>query len=155
MRARRERVTFFTILPVHCASVAATLSQGPTGGYTCSHRFWSVLCGPKLARFWDSPKRAGKIPPVGLLPWEKRRGSSSGDDFPEDIPSASCSSVYFFVHYVHDWISCWTVFSYLSTSMSLSDSLGLTLWASSTLAGESASSITALAGGGTLRCSVR
>ena len=50
-----------------CASVGATLSQGPTGGYTCSHRFWSVLCGPKLAPFWDNPKRAGEIPLVGLL----------------------------------------------------------------------------------------
>ena len=97
MRARRERVTFFTIRTTrfHCASVAATLSQGPTGGFTCSHRFWSVLCGPKIVRFWDSPKRAGKVPFVGLSSWEKRRGGSSGDDFPGDIPSASCSLLYF------------------------------------------------------------
>ena len=38
-----------------------------TGGYTCSHRFRSVLCGPKLALFWDSCEQVGKIPIVGLL----------------------------------------------------------------------------------------
>ena len=40
--------------------------QGTTGGYTCSHRFWSVLCGPKLAPFWDSCEQVGEIPIVGL-----------------------------------------------------------------------------------------
>ena len=99
---KRESYLFHHTTRFHCASVAATLSQGPTGGYTCSHRFWSVLCGPKLTRFWDGPKRAGKIPLVGLSPWGKRRGSSSGDDFPGDIPSASCCLVYFSVHEVHD-----------------------------------------------------
>ena len=38
-----------------------------TGGYTCSRRFWSVLCGSKLASFWDSCEQVGKIPIVGLL----------------------------------------------------------------------------------------
>ena len=63
---KRESYLFHHTTRSLCASVAATLSQGPTGGYTCSHRFWSVQCGPKLARFWDGPKRAGKIPLVGL-----------------------------------------------------------------------------------------
>ena len=49
---KRESYLFHHTTRFHCASVAATLSQGPTGGYTCSHRFWSALCGPKLARFW-------------------------------------------------------------------------------------------------------
>ena len=34
---KTKRATFFTILPAHCASVAATLSQGPTGWYTYVH----------------------------------------------------------------------------------------------------------------------
>ena len=41
--------------------------QCTTGGYTCSHRFWSVLCGPKLVEFWNSCEQVGKIPIVGLL----------------------------------------------------------------------------------------
>ena len=91
---KRKGYIFNHTTRFHCASVAATLGQGPTGGYTCSHRFWPVLCGPKLTRFWDNPKRARKVPLVGLFSWEKRRGGSSGDDFPGDIPSASCSLVY-------------------------------------------------------------
>ena len=51
---KRESYLFHHTTRFHCASVAATLSQGPTGCYTCSHRFWSVLCGSKLVRFCDS-----------------------------------------------------------------------------------------------------
>ena len=35
---RRESYLFHHTTRSLCASVAATLSQGPTGGYTCSHR---------------------------------------------------------------------------------------------------------------------
>ena len=103
---KRESYLFHHTTRFHCASVAATVSQVPTGGYTCSHRFWSVLCGPKLARFWDNPKRAGKIPFVGLLPWEKKRGGSSGDYFPRDIPPTSCSLLYFSLAWSRDQTSC-------------------------------------------------
>ena len=64
---KRESYLFHHITRSLCASVAAALGQNPTGGHTSSHRFWSVLCRPKLARFWDNPKRVGKIPLVGLL----------------------------------------------------------------------------------------
>ena len=65
-------VTFFTILPAHCASVAATLSQGPAGGYI--YMFPSILVRSVWTKISsmlgqsDSPKRVGKIPLVGLLP---------------------------------------------------------------------------------------
>ena len=57
--------------------------QCTTGGYTCSHRLWSVLCGPKLASFWHSCEQVGKIPIVGLSFYdvpEKVRGGSSDDE---------------------------------------------------------------------------
>ena len=57
---KRESYLFHRTTRFHCASVAATLSQGPTGCYTCSHRFWSVLCGPKLVRFRDSLSGQGR-----------------------------------------------------------------------------------------------
>ena len=67
-RATRERVTFFHHTTHSRSNCRCDLEpQCTTGGYTCSHRFWSVLCGPKLALFWDSCEQVGKIPIVGLL----------------------------------------------------------------------------------------
>ena len=40
---KRESYLFHHTTRSLCASVAATLSQGPTGGYTCSHRLYIYI----------------------------------------------------------------------------------------------------------------
>ena len=66
-RARRERDTFFTILPAHGVTAAATLSHKGQrevihvpidSGPFCVDQNWLL--------FWDSCEQVGKIPIVGL-----------------------------------------------------------------------------------------
>ena len=66
-RARRERDTFFTILPAHGVTAAATLSHNVQrevihvpidSGPFCVDQNWLL--------FWDSCEQVGKIPIVGL-----------------------------------------------------------------------------------------
>ena len=56
--------------------------QGSTAGYTCSHRFWSVLCGPKMRSFGTAVSRQGKHPlwVTHSVMYRKKCGGDSSDD---------------------------------------------------------------------------
>ena len=78
---KRESYLFRHTTRFHCASVAATLSQDPTGCYV--YMFPSILVRSvwtKTGSILGQPKRAGKIPLVDILSCEKKHGGSSVDD---------------------------------------------------------------------------